>query len=73
MGKIEEYGYMQIESQHSENFETCVTCGKSGKESEIKKLSIVLKKANIRTNIELIDIVGIEKYEEVEKSVKYVE
>ena len=37
MGKIEEYGYMQIESQHSENFETCVTCGKSGKESEIKK------------------------------------
>ena len=40
MGKIEEYGYMQIESQHSENFETCVTCGKSGKESEIKKLSI---------------------------------
>ena len=40
---------------------------------EIKKLSIVLKKSNIRTNIELIDIVGIEKYEEVEKSVKYVE
>ena len=31
---------MQIESQHSENFETCATCGKNGKETEIKKISI---------------------------------
>jgi hypothetical protein len=38
--KIEEYGYIQIESQHSENFETCATCGKNGKETEIKKISI---------------------------------
>lgn len=40
---------------------------------EIKKLLTVLKKTNIRTNIELIDIVGLEKYEKAEKSIKYVE
>ena len=40
---------------------------------EIKKILTVLKKAKIRTNIELIDIIGEEKYSETEQMIKFSE
>ncbi len=38
---------------------------------EIKKILTTLKKVKIRTNIELIDIIGEEKYSETEEMIKF--
>ncbi|RRD38266.1 helix-hairpin-helix domain-containing protein [Leptotrichia sp. OH3620_COT-345] len=40
---------------------------------EIKKLLLEIKKGNIRSNIELEKIIGTERYEELEKKIKFSE